>query len=336
MVNKFVKRLNSGLIELMPDRVISRLGEKYIAGHSLEEGITYMHQRWMNDRVMTTFDILGEDSHTVEEADEKMQAYLKAIQMIQALSVPCGYHYHDRPFSISVKPSSICVVNEIPEQDMVQVSKETPLLRRLQELLKAAEDIPLTLDREDHRYTALSLQAEILVRQQGYYHFGGVSQSMLDRTEMDLKSSYRWTKYPFPKDWKRNRMCIGIYDEPEEIAVQKKKEMKERLYRDVSLAFELGIYPEIATHDLKLIKSIVEDLVKPHSREGRCEFQVLKGPAVVKEIEAYLKEEGLALREYAPVEIHSGDGFPYMHRRLKANPRLVRNGMADMLYQLVH
>ena len=163
----------TALINIIPDSVIESAGRRYLAGNSLMEGIDNickLHERF---GYFASFDIVGEDAGTTEEANDTIDYYLNAIELI-ASHFNFGEHSHQKPVSISVKPSAICLVYKKP--DKVIFDSKTPLQQQLGLISKVADEkrIDVTLDMEDHRYTDQSLEALRSLWSAGYDNLGGV------------------------------------------------------------------------------------------------------------------------------------------------------------------
>ncbi len=275
MVHSSLFWANNKLIDHLSTETLRRLGEPYLAGHSLEHGLEVMQRYYDGRRIYSTFDILGESAKTVAEADRYFDAYLKFLVLLPNDFVHQRSPRY-RPVSISVKPSAICVIKEKPDEAIV--NSETPLIPRLEKIVSAARDlnIDVTLDMEDHRYTNLSLEAVKTLLAIGYHNLGKVSQARLKRTTTDNYQSYASIQYNFPHHDLRDRICQGIYLEPETIAATKKEDIKEQLRLRTKELFDYGIYVEIATHDKHIIRSALEYIKSNDISPDHYEFQFLK------------------------------------------------------------
>ncbi len=117
--NRLLETLNSLFISFLDSnrytrKIIQRLGEPYLAGHNLLEGLQAIARNYEKRHRYSTFDILGEEAHTPEEALMCVRTYQQAIELLPESFryEHAGTHPHSRPVSISVKPSSICLVTE--------------------------------------------------------------------------------------------------------------------------------------------------------------------------------------------------------------------------------
>ncbi|MBI2668397.1 proline dehydrogenase family protein [Candidatus Woesearchaeota archaeon] len=325
--------LNRAAISLLPKRVISTLGRPYLAGSSLEEGFQAVQENYTDCGRYSTFDILGEEATTKQEADHYLLSYIQAAHFFS--SIFCGQSPHQRPVSLSVKPSSICA---IVSAEPLQLDASTPLPERLEQLCGHAADLDVTLDMEDHRWTDVSLSAAEELLEKGYTNLGIVLQSRLNRTQQDIDYYLSRPSYPFPKEKIRVRACIGIYNEPEEIATNNIPEAKNRLVKRILELFAAGVYVEIATHDQEVIDRLLP-LIDHYERSGiispeRYEFQFLRGVQAGEVLGEQLRQRGKIVREYMPIELAPGLGAAYVKRRLKANPRLVVLGSKNFFNKL--
>lgn len=304
-------------------KVVEQLAEAYIAGHSVEQGLEAVlnyHQRGR----YSTIDFLGEEATTAEQADHQILLYQNIIERINQEGL-------NEFVSISVKPSAICAID--PKTQLIL--PETPLIERLEKSILNQthnRNIKVTLDMEDHNWTDISLQTAEKIWNDGYDNFGIVLQSRLNRTEKDIENIFKFPSYELSKKYFRVRACIGIYLENKSIATTSKQEAKARLVKRVQELFDAGIYVEIATHDHKVIHTIINDIIKPQGIPAtRFEFQFLKGVQNAYNIENYLMKQGYTIRYYMPVEENKGDGNAYMERRLKANPWMTIAGAENFL-----
>jgi proline dehydrogenase len=316
------------VLPLFSDKTIHRLGSAYSAGSSIEEGMHNVHRLFLDQRIMSTIDILGESSKTPEQADQYLHAYFEIIDRIASIpDIRWGPFYCQRPFSISLKPSAICVADE--SGDLVKFSEETPFLPRLEMILQRAQQtpypIPVTVDMENHKYTEATHNAITQLRYKGYHHLGTVNQAMLDRSEEDLEGFSKELNPEFfdPKTF-HLRECRGIYLEPKDIATSSIRKAKDRLLQRVEQGLKAGFYMEIATHDEKYVKAALEIIERLHVNKGSYEFQFLQGvPSADNLIIPFLLQQGISVRKYMPFELHPGDGTPYYRRRLGENPQLM-------------
>ena len=318
-------------------RFFSSLAEQYLAGHSLEQGletiIALYEDGTPHDKLSgrsSSFDILGEDAKTKDEADEYLGIYKRFIDMIVA-GRESGRIRDQDAVSVSLKPTAIAAV--AGDEDLPFIHPETPLVPRLEELVRYAKErnIKVTLDMEDHKWTERTLDAAQEIWKCGYDNLGIVLQSRLNRTQHDILKYITLQSYATPREKIRVRACIGVYREPRSEATNDKKEAKQRLVERIRELFAAGIYVEIATHDHDVIYQIIDEIIVPQGiSPARFEFQFLRGVENAYQIDKQLLGQGYKVRYYMPVELKPEAGIPYMKRRLIQNPEMVVNAAKNI------
>ena len=176
----------------------------------------------------------------------------------------------------------------------------------------AAQGIGVTIDMEDHTYTDMTLEVyrRLLPR---FPDLGTVLQTRLHRTAADIEA--------LKGQRTRIRLCIGIYLEPADIALQKKPEMKERVLSQGERLLGDGHYVEFATHDEALIGQILDMVAHRGFSTRQFEFQMLLG--VPRDaIQRQLVEDGHTVRLYVPYAVKWSHALGYAKRRLAANPNM--------------
>jgi proline dehydrogenase len=113
----------------------------------------------------------------------------------------------------------------------------------------------------------------------------------------------------------RIRLCKGAYQEPKEIAFQKKSEVDDNYRTLMKMLLKSGLYHGLATHD----QSIIEDAKSFATRENipreSFEFQMLYG--IRRDLQQSLVREGWRMRVYIPF---GTEWYPYLMRRLAERP----------------
>lgn len=342
LLETLLSGLNSAFLSFLDSnkytrKILAALGEPYLAGHSLAEGLEAIRHSYQRRQRYSTFDILGEEARSRIEAEMCIRNYRKAISNFYQMfsgEYDIAEHPHRRPVSVSVKPSSICLVTE--QNPVLQLDEDTALPGQLEKIVKfaAEHNVDVTLDMEDHRWTTASLDAAQQLWQKGaaYSNLGIVLQSRLYRTEQDIQHYLLESSYPFPKEKLRVRLCIGIYNEPGQLATRNKSEMKDRLVQHAETLLQAGVYTEIATHDPVVLRYIFNKIIYGQGiQPDRYEFQFLRGVHHGEKMGKYFRELGCVVRDYMPVEVSPGEGMAYMLRRLKSNPSLVWNGVKNVV-----
>ncbi|MBX7183734.1 MAG: proline dehydrogenase family protein [Vicinamibacteria bacterium] len=285
--------LKRAVIDLMPAPLVRTFAAPYIAGKGVSSGVAKADDLHKRLGLYSTLDLLGEEVFLREDVEATVQVYFR---MIEALK--------DRPYaSISLKPTQIGINQTLSYcQDN---------LRRIT-AAAAAHGMRITLDMEDRTLTDASLVMYKAVRSE-FDNIGIVLQSRLFRTPDDIKSLHARPC--------RVRICIGIYKERAEVALQDKPDMKERLFEQVQLLLDHGHYPEIATHDEPLVRRCIEHLDKRGVAKDAYEFQMLLG-VPRGELQGEIVKRGQIMRLYVPFAEDWKYATRYLKRRLAANPAM--------------
>jgi len=316
---KIIKSLGTNFLG---KRLILFLGKDYLGGSSLEEGFKTIEEYNLQGR-KSTFDILGEDATSKEEADKYLEAYKKAVDYFS------NKYGKKNISSVSIKPTSICAINGN------MIIDETPLKNRLEEFVRYAleRNVNVTLDMEDHNWTDNSIDAVQYLWNKGL-NISLVLQSRLNRTKNDIENIFK-KSYKVSREKLKVRIVIGVYREPEDIATNNRTQAKKRLVENVRQLFDAGIYVKIGTHDHKYIRQIIDEIIIPRKiKYDRFEFQFLKGVQNAYGIEKELMKKGYTVRYYMPVEIEKFDGIPYMIRRILHNPDFMKNGIKNTFQKI--
>jgi proline dehydrogenase len=173
-------------------------------------------------------------------------------------------------------------------------------------------NIKVTLDMEDHNFTDMTLDIFRAIHKD-HPTFGTVLQSRLFRNDDDIKSLKGLNA--------RIRLCIGIYNEPKEIALQSKSAMKKKMLEQLEVLFKEGHYPEIATHDQALLDESLNLAEKLNMKKDQYEVQMLMG-VPMNTYQDQLIQNGILVRLYVPFAEKWKYAIAYCKRRLTANPAM--------------
>ena len=285
------------LLPAVPRPIVRRIADRYIAGEEIDDAVATIAQ--LNEDGMTaTIDVLGEEIHNAEEAQEIVDAYHDTLDAI-------GEHGLDA--NVSVKPTAVGLklgydVGSANVESLVRHAAETGNFVRI--------------DMEDSTTTDDTLRMYRELRDAGLDNVGVVLQARLRRTLDDIAAL---------ADLQPNvRICKGIYLEPEEIAYTEFEEIRESYVRSLEALVETASYVGIATHDEFLISE-----GKRIAKE-RYEFQMLLG--VRASLGRELVQEGERLRIYVPF---GRQWYEYSLRRLQENPRIAGYVATDTVGRLL-
>jgi proline dehydrogenase len=294
-------RLIVGLMPLVPRPIIHGISRRYIAGDLLEDAIATAKQLLADEGARTTIDVLGE---FVTSREQALRATADSAKVLDAIAA----HELRAVSGLSIKPTSLGlgIDTEFAYENIHRLA------------VKARDlGIFMRLDMENTPYTDKTFAAYRRLRADGIDRVGIVVQSMLRRTEQDLRdlAEYRPSV----------RLCKGIYRESPEHAWQSRKNVRESYKRLLRIMVENGMYAAIATHDDPLIEDAYE-VIRAHGLGADdYEFQMLLG--VREDVRRDILKAGHNLRVYVPF---GEDWYGYSSRRLKENP-----AMAGMIAKAV-
>ncbi len=293
--------LKDTFVDLMPGPLVRTFAAPYIAGKGIASGVGKADDLHAKLGIYSTVDLLAEEVFSREDVEATVQVYLRMIEALKG-----------RPYaSISLKPTSLGI-NE----------SEAYCQDNLRRIVGAAAPhrLHITLDMEDQHFTDVTLRMFKAIRED-FDNFGIVLQSRLFRTPEDIKSLHA-------KPCKV-RICIGIYNEPAEVALQDKVDMKARLFDYVQLLLDHGHYPEIATHDEPLIHRCIEYLDKRGVAKDAYEFQMLLGVPRTQ-LQQEIVKRGQIVRLYVPFAEDWKYAVHYLKRRLAHSPSMALMVMKNM------
>ena len=296
--------LKKFVISLAPTPLVKLFASPYVAGDSIEAAVDTSQKLWEERRVCSTIDLLGEELESDEEVQYSINVYERLIDALGSQDYA----------TISLKPS------QLGSHRGTEHCREV-----IRGIIQRAEqyNIKVTLDMEDHSFTEMTLDIFRALKKD-HPTFGTVLQARLFRTDDDIISL---------KDLKtRIRICIGIYNEPKEIALQSKPEMKKKLLQQVELLFKEGHYPEIATHDEAVINEAIDIAGKLNIKKDQYEVQMLMG--VPKQaFQDELRQDGILVRLYVPFAEKWKYATAYCKRRLAANPAMAAYILKNILHK---
>ncbi len=292
------------IVNLAPSLLVKLFASPYVAGDSIQAAVDTARKFWEERRVCSTIDLLGEELESDEEVQYTIGVYERLIDALGRQEYA----------TLSLKPTQLGSHRGTDHCQKIIGAIVT----------KAAEqEIKVTLDMEDHHYTDMTLDIFRALKKD-HPTFGTVLQSRLFRTDDDIKSLKGLNA--------RIRICIGIYNEPKEVALQSKPEMKKKMLQQVEVLFKEGHYPEIATHDEAVINEALNIAERLNMKKDRYEVQMLMG--VPKQ--AYQDElvrSGILVRLYVPFAEKWKFAIAYCKRRLAANPAMAAYIIKNILHK---
>ncbi len=288
-------------LPLVPRPIVRKISMRYIAGDFLSDAIATTQQLHAEEGAWATIDVLGEFVDSKERALKEKQDSSEVLTAIDA-------HGLHAVAGLSVKPTSLGL--GIDEQFAHE---------NIQELAIKARDLGIfmRIDMENTPYTDATLKVYRRLREDGFDRVGIVLQSMLRRTEQDVRDHLEYRP--------SIRLCKGIYKEPRDLAWTDREAIRDSFKRLLRLILENGCYCGIATHDDPLVDDAYEVIRANGLTPDQYEFQMLLG--VKEKMRRQILADGHHLRVYVPF---GEDWYGYSSRRLKENP-----AMAGMIARAV-
>ncbi len=280
-----------------------RAASRFVAGSQLTDAIRVVGE--LNSRnINATLDQLGEHTSKPEEAQFATDSILTTLDEIAKTGVRAN-------LSIKLTQIGLGLDENVCAQNLERI------LSRAQ-----AAGIFIRIDMEDTPYTDKTLDMLYLMRGKGYLNTGTVLQSMLYRTEADVRRLME-DKIPV-------RLVKGAYLEPADKAFPKKADVDAnydllaKLMIDAALAAgcpkvsedgRVPPIPALGTHDDNRIAFAKQYAEKVGLPKDAIEFQMLHG--IRRDIQQSLAAEGYPVRIYVPFGTH---WYPYFMRRLAERP----------------
>jgi proline dehydrogenase len=277
-----------------------RVSGRFVAGTTIDSA---MNATEATNRLgmSVSIDNLGENVTNPEEARESAQLYHRILDAI-----------HDKQLNanVSMKLTHMGLdVDEALARDLVSglVAKA------------ASRDSFVRVDMEGSPYTQRTLDfVHELHRRPGHAsHVGAVIQSYLRRSKKDVEDLLAQRI--------RIRLCKGAYQEPPEIAFQKKSEVDASYVSLMKVLLKSGVYHGMATHDEAIIRQTIDFARAEKIPPDAFEFQMLYG--IRRDLQQQLVRDGWRMRVYIPF---GTEWYPYFMRRLAERPANVFFVMKNM------
>ena len=320
-INGLVNKLTLNITREAVGRAIRFMGEQFIFAQTIEEAIEQA-KHLDSKQQCCSFDMLGEEALTQDDADHYFQAYMHALDVV-AQGNGRKLKLHD---NISIKLSALH-----PRYEPSQQHKVLPVLvNKLLELAKKAKklNVPITLDAEEQFRLDISLQVfeSVLSHQDlaNWGQFGIVVQAYGKRALGTL----HWLYCLAEKQQKHIpvRLVKGAYWDSE-IKWAQQQGLKEYPVFTQKASTDLNymncarfllhdnqhwLSPKFATHNAFTVQYIIS-----LNSNIKFEFQRLHGmgEALYDKINEH---HGIPCRIYSPIGQHR-QLLPYLVRRLIEN-----------------
>ncbi|MBK8980067.1 MAG: proline dehydrogenase family protein [Planctomycetes bacterium] len=295
------------LIRLIPPVLVRVFARPYVAGDSIAKALDVAASLWGERQCTSSLDLLAEDIEDRAMAERNLQTYLELLQAVAS----------DQRFADDAsRPTVSMKLSSYTTEPLDRGGSGAGAAAAVERIAARAGELGLraTLDMESRHWTDHTLELLDRLHAAGHRHVGCVLQTRLNRTERDLDR--------LPPGI-RVRLVIGIYAEPESVAITDKRAMKERMLSCSRKLLERGHFVEFATHDEEFVRRFVDE-VAPSAGAGpdRFEIQMLYGVPRQKLL-TELRGRGIATRLYVPFAIGWSMAIAYLRRRLDEYPAMM-------------
>jgi proline dehydrogenase len=272
-----------------------RVVDRFVPGESRDDALAAV-RALTAEGVQVTLDHLGEDITDRSEAMRSRDAYLALLDGLAPLGLGTAAE-------VSVKLSAFG--QALPGGHDLALELVRPVVEAA-----TAAGTTVTLDMEDHRTVDSTLAALAELRKE-HAGTGAVLQAMLFRTEDDARA--------LAVTGSRVRLVKGAYDEPADVAYQRRKDVDAAYLRALEILMAGPGYPMVGSHDPALIAR-AHELAAQNSRPADSwEVQMLYG--IRPDEQRRLAAAGTRVRAYVPFGV---DWYAYFMRRLAERPANVR------------
>lgn len=264
------------------------LVSRFVAGETLDTALA-VSTDLASKGITTTLDQLGENVRTREEATAAIATYVEILNRMHASAL-------EPNISVKLTMLGLDLGRDVARDNMI------PILETARECSGFVR-----IDMEGSRYTedTMAVFEELFARFPK--EVGIVIQSYLRRSEDDVRRCIELGA--------RVRLVKGAYAEPEAVAFQQRIEIDEHFARQARMLLSEGNYPAIATHDMALVRTVIEHTQLKQIAPQRSEFQMLYGVRRDKQNE--LVDNGYRMRVYVP---YGSEWYPYFSRRIAERP----------------
>ena len=267
-----------------------RVSRRFVAGTTVEEALAAT-QAMNRLGLGVSVDNLGENVTNADEARHSAQLYHQLLDQMSERQLNANVSLKLTHMGLDVDES---MAYEIASGLVQHAARLKSFVR---------------VDMEGSPYTQRTLDFVHRLHRQpentGYV--GAVIQSYLHRSEKDVEQLIAGRI--------RVRLCKGAYQEPPDIAFEKKADVDANYVKLMKMLLKSGVYHGIATHDENMIRATIEFAQKEKIPASAFEFQMLYG--VRRDLQLKLIKEGWRCRVYIPF---GTEWYPYLMRRLAERP----------------
>ncbi len=240
--------------------------------------------------ISATLDSLGENTTSTAQAVKAADVYHDVIDRI---------HKEKLDANISLKLSQMGL--HVCTGDMEQIVSGI-----VEHSSRAGTFLRIDMEESSHTSPTVAL-TQRLVQRFGRDAVGTVIQAYLYRSDADIRA--------LGEAGIRVRLCKGAYKEQADVAYPLKSDVDTNYVHLARLLLDQDTYHGFATHDEKIVRSIISYAKKRAIDPTHFEFQMLYG--IRRNLQAQLVKEGYRVRVYVPF---GDEWYPYFMRRLAERP----------------
>jgi proline dehydrogenase len=267
--------------------VARRVASRFVAGEDSEKALDAV-QGLNAGGLRATLDVLGENVTNREEAAAARDVYFRLLDEIHQRRLDCNV-------SVKLTQMGIDLSDDFCHQQMSDLAAHAAEL-----------GVFVRVDMEGSAYTERTIRMVCRLRRR-FENVGAVLQAYLYRSEKDAAHLLG--------EGTRIRLCKGAYQEPPEVAFQRKADVDRNYIRLAQMLLDSGVFHGLATHDPAMIRAAQDYARQKGLAATAYEFQMLYG--IRRDLQRDLRRQGFGMRVYVPF---GSQWFPYLMRRLAERP----------------
>ena len=261
--------------------ILYPFAKRFIAGEDLPTAMKSI-QSLQTSGYLSTVDILGENTHRRDQAEQAQKSYLDLLNQVDKESLPMD-------LSLKVTQMGLNIDWELCKKN-------------ISEILSAASGHTVRFDIEGSDYTKQTINLCIELHET-YRNLGQALQAYLYRTGGDVERLL--------DKGISIRLCKGAYKESATNAWTSMEDIRANFLTLAKIILKEGFLPAIATHDEYILTEILEFVKKENISPKSFYFEMLYG--VRRDIHKALLDKGYQVRIYVP---YGKSWLPYTLRRL--------------------
>ena len=261
--------------------ILYPFAKRFIAGEDLPTAMKSI-QSLQTSGYLSTVDILGENTHRRDQAQQAQKSYLDLLNQVDKESLPMD-------LSLKVTQMGLDIDRELCKKN-------------ISEILSAASGHTVRFDIEGSDYTKQTINLCIELHET-YRNLGQALQAYLYRTGGDVERLL--------DQGISIRLCKGAYKESATNAWTSMEDIRANFLTLAKIILKEGFLPAIATHDEYILTEILEFVKKENISPKSFYFEMLYG--VRRDIHKALLDKGYQVRIYVP---YGKSWLPYTLRRL--------------------